>query len=361
MFDNSNDKPNQEQPQKLPTIYDNPQIDLAALHARVDELAKRASYHKGLFIVMQGNEWLEQASKRPIPTMLFSEYWHEGELCILFADTNVGKSILAVQIADSISTGKAIPGFKLEAQAQPVVYFDFELFDKQFEARYSINYTHHYHFDKHFYRAEINPETEVPDHFDDFEEYLHFSLEKTIQETGAKVLVIDNLTYLKNETERAKDALPLMKQLKALKARYGLSILALAHTPKRDLCKPMTRNDLQGSKMLINFCDSSFCIGESQGDKSIRYLKQIKARATEIKYDTENVLLCRIEKPHNFLQFSTAGVSSEREHLKTAEEGEREFLVQRAKDLYNDEGYTQKEIAEMLGIGAATVNRYINS
>ncbi|HEY1031827.1 MAG TPA: AAA family ATPase, partial [Flavipsychrobacter sp.] len=264
---------NQEQPKPLPTIYDNPQIDLAALHARVDELAKRAGHHKGLFIVMQGNEWLEQASKRPIPTMLFSEYWHEGELCILFADTNVGKSILAVQIADSISTGKAIPGFQLEAQAQPVVYFDFELFDKQFEARYSINYTQHYHFDKHFYRAEINPETEVPSHFDDFEEYLHFSLEKTIQETGAKVLVIDNLTYLKNETERAKDALPLMKQLKALKARYGLSILALAHTPKRDLCKPMTRNDLQGSKMLINFCDSSFCIGESQSDKSLRYLK----------------------------------------------------------------------------------------
>ena len=57
-----------------------------------------------------------------------------------------------------------------------------------------------------------------------------------------------------NLSEKAKDALPLMKHLKVLKNKYNLSILALAHTPKRDLTKPITRNDLQGSKMLINFC-----------------------------------------------------------------------------------------------------------
>ena len=56
-------------------------------------------------------------------------------------------------------------------------------------------------------------------------------------------MIIDNLTYLKNETEKAKDALPLMKHLKALKRKYGLSILALAHTPKRDATKQLSRND----------------------------------------------------------------------------------------------------------------------
>ena len=37
------------------------------------------------------------------------------------------------------------------------------------------------------------------------------------QNSGAKVLIIDNITYLKTETENAKNALPLMKQLKDLK------------------------------------------------------------------------------------------------------------------------------------------------
>ncbi len=335
--------------------------NLKLLREEAAQLLNQANHEKGLFIVMQGNEWLRQASLRPIPGMLFSEYWHEGELCILFADTNTGKSILAVQIADSISRGACIPGFKLNAAPQPVVYFDFELFDKQFEARYSIGYAQHYSFHTHFHRAEINPEIDLPEHFEFFEDFLNFSLEKTLVETGAKVLVIDNLTYLKNETERAKDALPLMKQLKALKSKHNLSILALAHTPKRDMSKPMTRNDLQGSKMLINFCDSSFCIGESHTDKTLRYLKQIKARNTEIIYDSSNVCICRIEKPHNFLRFTLISHSTEQQHLKEPEERDRDFLIGEVKRMKEDSPeMTVREIAEELGIGKSTVSRMLN-
>ena len=79
--------------------------------------------------------------------MLFSEFWHEGEICILFADTNVGKSILAVQIGNAISRGVAIKNFKLEAKKQSVFYLDFELSDKQFQNRYSLNYESNYLFD----------------------------------------------------------------------------------------------------------------------------------------------------------------------------------------------------------------------
>ena len=82
---------------------------------------------KGLFTVKTATRWIEQAKTRPIPKMLFGEFWFEGELCILFADTNLGKSILAVQIGNSISKGELIRGFKLEALRQPILYFDFEL------------------------------------------------------------------------------------------------------------------------------------------------------------------------------------------------------------------------------------------
>ena len=204
--------------------------------------------------------------------MLFSEFWYEHEVCILFSDTNLGKSILAVQIANSISKGIPISGFKLEAEKQPVLYFDFELTEKQFQNRYSQNYENAYHFDDNLLRVEINPDSEIPNGIT-FEEYLYHSLEALIVGQQTKILVIDNLTYLRTETEKAKDALPLMKELKALKNKYHLSLLILAHTPKRDLSKPITRNDLQGSKMLINFCDSSFSIGESSTDKGVRYIK----------------------------------------------------------------------------------------
>jgi hypothetical protein len=45
--------------------------------------------------------------------------------------------------------------------------------------------------------------------------------------------------------------------------------------------RPLSANDLQGSKMLINFCDSAFAIGKSSNDKDLRYLKQIKQRSKE--------------------------------------------------------------------------------
>jgi archaellum biogenesis ATPase FlaH len=340
--------------------FDKYNIGVEDIKTEAEQLLKQgneAKESKGLFTVKTASRWIEQAKTRPIPKMLFGEFWFEGELCILFADTNLGKSILAVQIGNSISRGEQIRGFQLETPKQPILYFDFELSDKQFENRYSIKFEQHYSFDNNFIRVEINPDAVIPE-AQTFEDYLNHSLERSITETGAKVLIIDNLTYLKNETEKAKDALPLMKHLKALKNKYGLSILALAHTPKRDLSKPITRNDLQGSKMLINFCDSSFSIGESHSDKNLRYLKQIKQRNTEQIYDAENVCICQIDKPFNFLQFEFVNFGTEREHLKQHTEKDKENLNEKVNEL-KQQGRSLREIGVELGISHMKVSRIL--
>ena len=290
----------------------------------------KASQPADLLEVKTANKWIEQASKRPIPRMLFSEFWFEQELCILFADTNVGKTILAVQIADSISRGQSIPGFKLETKSQKVIYCDFELNDKQFQSRYSRNYEDPYLFSDNFLRVEINPDADFPEDAS-FEFALSNAIERVITDTGAKIVIIDNITYLRHENERAKDALPLMKHLKRLKSKYNLSLLVLAHTPKRDLTKPLTRNDLQGSKVLMNFCDSSFAIGESSSDSSFRYIKMIKVRSTEHIYDSYNIMVCQITKPDNFLHFNFLHLDSEYKHLKMVTERDREILEEEVR------------------------------
>lgn len=324
--------------------------------------AETAEDFTSLFKIQTATDWIEGAKLRPVPKMLFGELWFEGELCILFADTGKGKSILAVQIADAISKGVSVPHFALEADGQTVLYFDFELSDKQFEARYSTKqddyFTHHYAFDPNFKRGEINQSSFLPKGFKDFESYLNFSLEYEIVETGAKVLIVDNITYLKSATETAKDALPLMKELIRLKKKFNLSILALAHTPKRDLSRPLTVNDLQGSKMLSNFADSIFAIGESAKDKNLRYLKQIKARNTEIIYDAENVATCQVSKPDNFLMFEFMSFGSEYEHLKALSNTDKADLIQRVKDL-SALGESQRKIAKDLEISLTSVNRYL--
>lgn len=311
---------------------------------------------RSMFVSKPANTWLQDAAQRPAPSQLYGELWFEGEVCILFADTNVGKSILAVQIADEISKGVfSIMDGKVRSK---VLYLDFELSDKQFESRYSENFSNHYRFDEHFYRVEIDPDFDFPEGVD-FEDYLLSSLEREIVATGAKIVIVDNLTYLKNETDKASKATPLMRELKALKNKHNLSILVLAHTPKRDISKPLSRNDLQGSRMLLAFADSCFAIGESVKDKSIRYLKQIKVRNCEHIYDSENVVVCQIEKQCNNLRFDRIGFSHEREHLKEQSDKERSKIEQEVIELH-EKGMSFREIGTQLNISHMKAKRIID-
>ncbi len=355
-----------------PTIIE-PEFDLqnpAAFINHIESLkggeAKKSD--NGLFISKTANKWLNQAMQKPVSKMLFSEFWHENEVCVLFSDSNLGKSILAVQIADSITKGTPIPGFKLEAIKQPVIYFDFELSDKQFEIRYSELDSHsktcknHFDFDEGFSRIEINPNFNLPEKIT-FDDFLIDSIEEMVLSSHSKILIIDNLTFLKNETEKAKDAIPLIKRLKALKNKHGLSLLILAHTPKKPSTNPITKNDLSGSKAIMNLIDSSFAIGESQKAHDILYLKQIKERDTEKKYHAKNVVICKRCKPGNFLHFEFQGYETEWEHL-SVDENPIDNLSDQKQQVYGELPSTFHTneawlVAEKHGMSRSTFDRFL--
>jgi hypothetical protein len=302
------------------------------------------------FTVQSGNSWLTDAQQAQSPKPLINHLWFLHELCIFFADTGLGKTIYATQEATRIC----------QEEKQPVLVIDFELTPKQFELRYSVNGTQHYPFPPNFYRAEVNPDTADFEAYgyQSFEDYLYASIQQAIVSTGASIVIIDNITWLNDETEKAKYALSLMKHLKALKNMYNLSLLVLAHTPKRDLSKPITRNCLAGSKMLINFCDSAFAMGESVKGTGMRYIKQIKARNEQIVYDGDNVAVYEIQKPHNFLRMVHVGLSTEREHLRHRGD-KKEELAEPAKQMHA-EGKTMREIATALGVSTSTVHSYLH-
>jgi len=310
-----------------------------------------------LLLVKTCAEWMHQEYGKPQPRKLFGDFWHEGELCILFADTNLGKSILAVQIGNHLSKADCMQPFANQLPGPAIVlYVDFEMNAKQFESRYYHSQWGSLHFGHTFYRAEFNPQADNPALYDNYDEYLTQSLEAAISKTKAQVVIIDNLTYMRRGTERAKDALPLMKQLKALKTKHNLSILALAHTPKRKGNKPLTLNDLQGSKMLINFCDSAFAIGESQNTSGARYFKQIKQRNAQQTYGEENVCVCHIDKELNNLHYVFDGYAHEESHLQKRD---RHLLRQQALHL-KQQGHSYRQISQALNIGLATIARLLD-
>ena len=308
----------------------------------------------GLFTVKSANQVIMDAKNRPPRRRLFGQLWYEGENCILYSDPNLGKTILAYQIANAISSGSSILGLAMESPARKVAYCDFELSEMQFLKRYSGDDGSVYQFSPNLLRVEINPDAECPQGYS-FEDYLKMSLERVAVDHGVKIFVIDNITYLNSETEKASFALPMMKWLKNFRRKYDLSILILAHTPKRDPSRPITKNDLAGSRMTMNFCDGSFAIGGSTKGSQIRYIKEIKQRNEPFRYDSDNVIVCAVEKLNNFLQFRFVEYGCERDHLN---ENARDALIQRAKELQS-QGKAQREIAAQLGVSLGTVNNYL--
>ena len=244
---------------------------------------------------------------------LFDAFWRKGELAFMFGSAGIGKSILAVQIADAVSRGAKIQCFDGPQTPMKVGLFDFELSGLQHLNRYSDENGNRYKFSPNFLRTEISVNAEIPKGVP-FQDLILEEIEKRIIKHRLEVVIIDNLTALLNITE-TKYALELMHELRLLKLRQNISMLVIGKTPKRDLTKPITQNDIADSMHLLNLCDSAFCIGESLKESNVRYLKQIKARNAEFKYDSDNVATFRVVKNGPYRCFEHIGFHDEEEHL----------------------------------------------
>ncbi|MBC7899593.1 MAG: AAA family ATPase [Saprospiraceae bacterium] len=290
-------------------------------------------------------DWISRKISKP-PCKLFGDLWSEGEIAILFSATGIGKSILAVQIAESIAKGCAIEPLECTAKPQKVLYLDFELTKAQFAARYSSDEKPARHlFPKNLIRAEICEFDSVPDTFkNNATAFLQHSVIAAINETEAKIIIIDNLTFL---TGAGWTPLSLMKNLKLLAKNKSLSILVLAHSSEGRDCKPLTVNDLQGAKVLANYADSVFTLGRSIHAPNYRYIKHLKSRTSEPTHGAANVIVYRIIKtpaspdlqiPATFPGFDHLGFSEESAHfpdyflkLQAAQDRDRKLQLRSAR------------------------------
>lgn len=311
-----------------------------------DEEAEE-SQNNGLLQVRKANKRMKDAHNIPIPLNLFLHLIYQGEITILFADTGIGKSIYAIQIALEISKTGIV-----------VLVIDLELSDKQFENRYSDNYNNPFDFPDNFHVAVMSNYPEIPDGYSYEEAFIECVRQQVIR-TKASFIVVDNMTKLVSaDTDRAQDAKPLMDSLIILKREFNLTMLLLEHTRKTDMYRPISLNDLQGSKFKVNFCDSAFSIGRSAKDVNYRYIKQLKCRSTEITYDEDNVMVCEVVKENSFLHFKPIGYGNESEHLKKLDDKDKNALIHKVKEL-SENGKSQRDIATELGISVGAVNKYL--
>ena len=305
------------------------------------EKAKRAPRRAGLLSIKAANDWVNDAINSPDPKMYFHDLIVQFENTVIFASSNVGKSILAIQIAEAI------------ARTEKILYVDLELSAKQFQMRYTDPATGEIHiFPKNFSRAEIDPELIAGA---DLEQGILNSIEEAAKQ-GTRFFVIDNITFICNDSEKGATAGSFMMKLIRLKKKYFLTTIVIAHTPKRRGYEPITQNDLAGSAKLINFFDAGIALARSAKDNNLRYLKQVKVRTGEYQYDADNVIVYDVVKTEGFLHFELQGYAKEGDHLKNRESADDYDDIQAILRLKKD-GKSIRDIADELGLSSTTVFR----
>ncbi|MBK8506127.1 MAG: AAA family ATPase [Saprospiraceae bacterium] len=289
--------------------------------------ALKKSDPSGILRVSTVNDAIATGARMEQQKQLIGALLRERDLAILFGDEGTGKSILSYQIGDAVSKGKDLFGIddlRNECPPKSVIMFDFEMMERELFDRYSTEGTF-YSFSENFYRANMDDSwTDMENLADKIVDHI----EVIIKSHKPHLAIIDNLTWICDETTDNTIAARVMKKLDALRKQFPpLAILVIAHTPKRDKSQPLESRHLAGAKSLSNFCTSLFAISESMRDPGIRYVKHLKCRGAAKVYTGDNVLELTLIKETAKLEFEYASTSAEQEHLQYADLEDKEQAI----------------------------------
>lgn len=254
------------------------------------------------FLITTGSENLRSGDRKPV-SQLFGSLWRAGETSVLFGDAGIGKSVLALQIAESIARGRAFPPFRTPQSAvrnPKVLYIDFERTRERFGERYSApspipgKLPVKHRLPQNLIRAHLDDIDCIPDIFkNDPNRYLSYWVYDEIEKSGARVVVIDNIAYLAR-TLSGGSGTSVIKTLRLWATRFNLSILAVAHRRPRKPHSILTLADLAAAPTVADLADSVFAIGGSTCGPDIRYIKHLKSRSAVVEHNDQNVIVSQI-------------------------------------------------------------------
>lgn len=308
------------------------------LDALVKEAAKVKSSTPGFINVVNFNDYVEQGKQMEPPVEFFKHVIVENEVTIFFGDTGVGKSIFALQMANEVAM-----------QGKRVMYVNFELSQQQWAKRYPSK-----QFPSTLSIANIDY-SKMHDVTD--QALILDEIQRRMLENDIEVVFIDNLTNLCVNSKDGNEAGNIMLKLLSLRMNQKLTMVVIAHVPKRKAGDPYSLNDLAGSKVLSNYADNVVAINKSKKDKSMRYLIQLKFRSFPIELDCKNVQELMMTESDGWLHFEYGGYSEETEHLPRSRDEKVEMEREILKELKVPNGLSYRDIADKVGTSLGMVQR----
>ncbi len=150
------------------------------------------------------HDWLVAEKAVTAPAMFYGEFWLEDEMAVLCADAGLGKSILAMQIAESIARSKPVSPLPRTASKRKVLYVDMEMNTKQLTLRYAADagggqtLKKRYRFSSDLSFVRVDPERLLSGNSaEETAQMFGRIVEAEIEKSGARELIVDSLTALK--------------------------------------------------------------------------------------------------------------------------------------------------------------------
>lgn len=304
-----------------------------------------------IFIIQTLKEVIDDKSNFEEPGAVFGDFIKEGELAIVGAATNNGKTVLCCDIAFANASNISYWDEPISDRIRNTLYIDFEMSDSQVARRYVG------------IPADVSASVKRA-HLNSFvrgcstEDKLG-NIEELVSIHHPELLIIDNLMVLMDNTISSSVVKKVMERLKYLKEVFGLTIILVAHFHKHNRRNPIEISNIQGSSIISNYADSIVAIGDSNVGPETKYLKQLKTRST-IKMP--GVAVMNLEESP-YLHFEFVEFDDELNHLETkqTDRGVITELIGRNILELSSEGKSVRAIADMLGISKSVVGRFLKN
>jgi len=278
---------------------------------------------------------------------IFGNYILEKSTTLFPSERGVGKSLLAMQIAIAISSGKnEFLGEEIQVNGN-VLYVNLELGEhttsKRLEKLYNTVME-----DSIFNAHCLTSNSGLLKIMDDILRYC--------EEFKPVLLIIDNLrcAFVGADNEKNKEMTVAITELNKLKTEVNAAILLVHHT-KKGTSNQLAHSDMQsGAGALTDLVDADFFLRKSSKDKNLRLLKRVKARESE---EQEGAKLIQLNPENLWFEFVEEGVN-EGEHL-FQDHSSRELLKEKAITL-KQRGINNNQISKMLEVDRSTVGRWLN-
>ena len=295
---------------------------------------------------------LSSMAARSLPAVdLWHGLWYQGEMACLFGEPNVGKTILAMQIANVLSKR----GLK-------TFYYDFENAAHQFKARYKTDKSDPNSSDGNYIVKPLNPNYSNAKL--DSRSVLEY-IKKDFTTERAPVIIIDDITHLIGSGDQA-DVRYVLNTLRSWTQHFLVSILVLAHSKRRKPSSLTTIDTLAGSFEFSYAFGSIFSLTRAnqynaEHNNITHYIKHHKNRMGPVIYHDLNVITVKFgrDDDNGFLQFNDFYSGGNERQLLRDYGYSTSDQINKAILQYKKLSFSTREIANIVGCSQSHVSRTI--